>query len=221
MTTEDFKTFQGIMHQAADLTVMPNGKDIERTIIALFEGLKQYGLGDVSRAVSEHCRSERFFPMLADIVRRIEGSAEDRAASAWALVLKAIERFGHSDSVRFPLPAIHYAVQQMGGWRHLCRTLTNDDLPFRAKDFERYYLIGENIASWTDAEGKTRVPSYLQGEHERNNISAGYDVPRRVWSVADGRQLSESEIPALEAPKGDVKKLISQIVKRAKAADRV
>lgn len=223
MTDADFKIFEAMMMQTADMTVMPNGKDPDRVIIALFDGLRGYSLDDVRRAVADHCRNNRFFPMLADIVARIDGKAEDRAAAAWAMVLKAIGRYGHTDSVRFPHPAVHYAIQQMGGWQYLCETLTNDSVPFRAKDFAGYYMTGERVADWTEASGKTRVPAYLIGAHEANNSRGGYDYTAKIWDTETGKPLDDCKAKALQSGSKhggevyDVSKLIKALAGRRTA----
>lgn len=220
MTQQDFELFKKMMKQAESMTIMPNGKDIDCVTFALFEGLKQYDIEDVRRAVVEHCRTEKFFPMLADIIKRIDGDTDSKAASAWALVLKTISRHGHTDSVKFPHPAIHYAIQQMGGWRYLCETLTNDAVPFRAKDFAGYYTTGERIADWTEASGKTKVPAYLIGAHEANNGKRGLAYTVTVWDAETGKPLESckpAELPSGKPHDGevyDVSKLISAMTGR-------
>ena len=211
MRKDEFQAFCELMERAADVTVMPNGKNLERVTVALFEGLAAYPLAVVAEAVAAHCRSGRFFPMLSDIVTRIEGKVEDRAAAAWALVLKAVARHGHWDSVRFPVPAIHYAIGQMGGWRHLCCTLTADNIPFRARDFSGHFAVGERVASWEEAAGpgpeRVRVPAYLPGEHELNNRARGYDL-RRVWDAGTGQLVPDGELPALRGAAAPVRPLV-------------
>lgn len=222
MRKDEFQAFQELMARTADVTVMPNGKELGRTTVALFEGLEAYPFAVVAEAVAAYCRTERFFPMLADIVSRIEGKAEDRAAAAWALVLKAIARHGHWDSVRFPLPAIHYAIDQMGGWRHLCCTLTTDSIPFRARDFAGYFAVGERVAAWGDdlGPGKVRVPAYLVGEHEVNNRARGYAL-RRVWDAETGQLAPEAELPALQAPAESVRPIIQLMAQSMDAREAV
>lgn len=223
MTLErDYQRFVELMERAGELTVMPNGKDLGRAILALFGELKMYPFEAVKAAVDAHCRSERFFPMLADIVTRIEGRAEDRAAAAWALVLKAVARHGRSDSVRFPSPAIHYAISQMGGWRALCQSLTTESIPFRARDFAGYFAVGERVASWRDepGAGKVRVPAYLAGEYEMNNRARGFEFSR-VWDAETGQLMSEEQPPALSGspePVGPIIQLMARSMDAREAA---
>ena len=221
MTLErDYKRFIELMQYASELTVLPNGKDIGKMSLAFFKELASYPFEAVQAAVEAHCREEKFFPMLADIVTRIEGRSEDRAAAAWALVLKAISRYGRVDSVRFPDPAIHYAISQMGGWRNLCQTLMTEEIPFRGKDFAGYFSMGERLASWEAAPGKVRVPAYLIGEHEISNRAQGYAL-RKVWDVSTGRIIPETDLPALQAPQDQVAPIIELMAHGMKAREAV
>lgn len=215
MTEAEYTAFAELMLWAADMTAVPNGKDVERVTFSLFEELASYPLERVREAVRDHCRSEKFFPMLADIVTRIEGRAEDRAAAAWALVLRAIGRFGYYDSVRFPDPAIHYAISQMGGWRYLSEHLTAESAPFRAKDFARFFAIGERLAAWEHEPGKVRVAPYLVGYHEAENSRNGHDR-RTVWDAVTCAPIPEGKLPALPAPGENVIPLIHSLTGRAK-----
>lgn len=216
MTEADFPAFAEIMHRASELTTVPNGKDVERVTLALFQALVEFPLPAVTEAVDAHCRSERFFPMLADIVTRIEGKAEDRAAAAWAMVLRAIGRFGYYDSVKFPEPATHYAIAQMGGWRYLSEYLTAENAPFRAKDFARFFGIGERIAAWENEPGKVRVAPYLMGQHEAENSRKGHDR-RTVWDAVTCTPIPTAQLPASQAPGENVVPLVHALAGNARA----
>lgn len=216
MTEADFPAFVDIMRRAAELTTVPNGKEVDRVTLALFEELIQYPLEPVREAVRDHCRAEKFFPMLADIVARIEGRAEDRAAAAWAMVLRAMGRFGYYDSVKFSDPATHYAIGQMGGWRYLSEHLTAESAPFRAKDFARFFGIGERVASWENAPGKVRVAPYLVGQHEAENSRKGYDR-RTVWDAVTCTPIPAEQLSALQAPGENVVPLVHALAANARA----
>jgi len=205
MRKDEFNAFRELMSRAADITVMPNGKDLERVTLALFEGLESYPFVDVAEAVAAYCRSERFFPMLADIVERIEGKGSDKGLLAWSMVLKAVARYGHWESVRFPDPTIHWAVAHMGGWRHLSPRITDDNERFLAQDFARWYAIGERAISAGE-----EPPAYLVGEHEADNRARGYAM-RGIRDVETGRILPSGEAPALGASTAQAKPLIQLV----------
>jgi hypothetical protein len=201
MKNEDYAEFEEIMKRAALLTFQQRGKDWLELIITMFEELIKYDLGRVRAAVRDHVRTEKFFPALADVVKRIEGSGSERAATAWATVVRAVSRIGRSNSVAFPAPAYVYAIEQMGGWINLCRTLTTEEEKWRGKDFEQLFQIGERVAVW-DADtiykdGTVRVPMYCVGEYEINNKRRGYALPD-IINAESGKALPNfrSTLPA-------------------------
>ncbi|MBQ9539527.1 MAG: hypothetical protein IJU95_09670 [Treponema sp.] len=212
MLKQDYPAFSELMQRADAVTVMPNGKVLGQVITALFIGLKDYTLEDVVRAVDAHCRSERFFPMLADIVKQIEGDPRDRAALAWALVLKAERKYGTGRSIRFSDPATHFAIEKMGGWWHLYRVLNDANESFKAKDFTQLYCLGEKYASWDGRNGTTAVIPYFPSEYEVNNRWRGFELEREVFDVETGERVSDSLLPALGAPWTQDSKLIRTLV---------
>lgn len=161
----------------------------------MFRILQRYDFKVVQEAVEEHMRQGDFVVKPADIIRYIDGTAADRAALAWRMVVRAMQRLGHYDSVRFPLPAYHYAIEQMGGWQGLCQRLTDEELHFREKDFARFFEIGERVASWDHEPGKVHVLPYLVGFYEADNRARGYALPA-VKDAETGLPLPEMR-PAL------------------------
>lgn len=214
MTSQEYDGFKKLLERAATVTFLQRGKDWETLVTVMFEELAQYDLEDIRSAVGAHVRSEKFFPALADIVQRIEGRPEARAAAAWALVLRAISRFGHDTSVRFPSPAFHYALGQMGGWAKLCMRLTDAELPFRAKDFARFFEIGERCATWDGANGTVKVPAYLAGTCDLFNRANGYALPPKVYDAETGETL---ESRALLPPRGEVVPIMAALAERMRA----
>ena len=218
MRREDYGEFYALMEQALDLTVMPNGKDPERVITTLFAALAPYPLELVREAVIAHCRSEKFFPMLADIVRRIDGTAEERAAVAWAALRDAIRRHT-AESIKFSSPAMHYAIKQMGGWLKLCY-MSSRELDFREKTFAMFYSIGERKASWDGANGTYKVPNYFLGECDLSNRLNGYEkiVPIKILELGTGNKIdvimleSGERRPELKS-QNDIKQLTQKIAK--------
>ena len=214
MTNYDYAEFEGAMSKAALVTFMQKNKDWDALIDAMFDGLEDYSLEEVKAAISAHCKSEKFFPTLADVVRHIDGSKEDLSAVAWRTFLKAIERWGYYDSVRFPDPAYHYAIEQLGGWVKLSEdyhALTDRDIEFRRKEWVKLYEIGLRVASWSHELGKVSVPSIMHGFHERNNNSLGrLDMLPSIISVATGDAitrealgLTAERLPQLSVVGGD------------------
>lgn len=199
MTERDKAEFAACLKVAADLYGRPPLST--EALKMFFLLLQNYSLAQVKAALQEHMAASPYMPKPCDVVRRVEGQPEDRAAVAWALVLRAISWFGHDTSVRFPSPAFHYAVGQMGGWAKLCMRLTDAELPFRARDFARFFEIGERCATWDGTSGTVKVPAYLAGTCELSNRANGHRFPARVYDAETGKVL---EGMALRPQKGEV-----------------
>ena len=216
MKSDQYAGFEEIMERAAILTYQQKNKNWRILLNTMFEELAAYELEDIRSAVVAHVRTEKFFPALADIIRRIEGSPEDRAMVAWANVMKAIAKTGYYDSVRFPSPAYHYAIEQMGGWMHLTQMLEKDG-PWRAKEFMRWFAIGEQKASWGREDGRIKVPAYLRGFFEIDNGSRGF--PEGIPAIKDaitGKTMPEMR-EALKAPDGDAVLMLEALAEGMKA----
>jgi len=106
-----------------------------------FQGLAEYAIEDIERAVNLHLRNAdngQFMPRIADLVKLIEGSTGDRAAMAWSKVHEAVKRIGPYQTVVFDDPLIHVVLADMGGFHELC-DMKSSDAPFKARDFETRY----------------------------------------------------------------------------------
>ena len=130
--------------------------------------------------------------MFADIVCQIENTPDERALLAWGLVLKVSRKYRLRESIRFPHPAIHFAIEQMEGWTEFYKTLTPDNKDFRAKTFMSYYKLGEKIATWEN------VCEYFPSDGERIAIKSGRVTARRVYDVATDTIIPDSEFLPLE-----------------------
>lgn len=194
MFERDKAEFAACLKVAADLYGRPPLST--EALKMFFLLLQKYSLVQVKSALQEHMAASPYMPKPCDVIQRIEGRGEDRAAAAWALVMKAVSRFGHDTSVRFPSPAIHYALEQMGGWARLCMRLTDAELPFRAKDFAQFFAMGERCASWDGANGTVKVPAHLAGTCELSNRTNGYALPARVYDAETGEVLEKQALPA-------------------------
>lgn len=174
MQNKDFKKFMALLALIAD--TYSQSRLSEDAVKLYFKVLSDYSLDEVSQAMMEHLKRSPYMPKPADIIRILEGTAEDRASEAWYCVLKAIQQYGYYESVQFDNPAIHYAIERMGGWQKLCQ-LTEEELPFRERDFIKHYVRGERMASWD------KVPLRFMGKHEQDNVFNGWDdmIPDTVF----------------------------------------
>lgn len=101
-------------------------QDASRFVLDLWWGACQaFDLAQIRQAMQRHATDPehgRFAPRVADVVRILAGTAADRAALAWGKTLEAMGSVGAYTDVVFDDPAIHAAVQDLGGWPKVCRT---------------------------------------------------------------------------------------------------
>lgn len=175
----------------------------ETALAMMFSVLADYAIDDVRRAVEHHMRSSPYPVKPADVSSFLDGSPDERSAVAWETMLRAVERFGYYDSVRFPEPAYHFVIEQMGGWLRLCEEwnmLTDREIRFRRTEFCRLYELGLRKSSWVNEPGKVQVRGYLLGFHDVHNAANGYALESPVFEVSTGKELSRQ---ALESPAQD------------------
>lgn len=194
MTVKDRPRFLACLRVTAELYGQSCPSEEALKLWALL--LASYPVEDIEVALKRHMAESPFMPRPADIIRAIDGTAEDRAAAAWIELENAVARCGGYCDIRFGNPAIHYAIEQMGGWRTVSMTFSD----FKRRDFERLYRQGERIASWEGGPGKVKVQPYLMGECHASNALRGYALPLKVYGP-DGRRL-ELDLKILEAEVG-------------------
>ena len=193
MTENDRRAFYDILDAVNDLTIMPNGKDLERMKKILFANLLDYPLNVIASALNAHCRAEKFFPMLADIIKQIEGTPEERAALAWSLVMKAKRKYRLRKAIKFPSPAIHFAIEKMGGWEKVYWSVDDNNENFKAAEFQRFFKIGEKISSWNGENGKVKVCSYFPSEEEIYALRKGKKIKREIFDVENDKIINVNE----------------------------
>jgi hypothetical protein len=149
------------------------GREVTPDVTAIYwAALAPYDLAAVRQAFDRHVKSPdagQFMPKPADLIRMLGGTSSDAALQAWAKVERAIRRVGGHDSVAFDDPLIHRAIDDMGGWVKLCAT-TEDELPFRARDFQNLYrgfAMRREIPTY---------PPHLIGRFEAQNRQSGQPV---------------------------------------------
>jgi hypothetical protein len=94
------------------------------TLSLWWQACQGFDMEQVSKALSGHAMdAERgvYAPKVADVVRVLAGTMTDRAALAWGKVLGAMSAVGAYSDVVFDDPAIHAAIEDLGGWVKVCR----------------------------------------------------------------------------------------------------
>lgn len=173
MRPNEFQEFVAVIGAAAEVLNQPKLSPLG--LRTAFSILQVYPLEAIKSAIQQHLRESPFMPKPYDIIKYLEGTAEDRGSLAWWHVVKAIRQHGHYESVRFDDPVIHYAIDRMGGWQKVCNIL-EEELPFRERDFIKLYARGEKVADWNN------VPKRFVGKHELQNLQSGWDkmIPETV-----------------------------------------
>lgn len=147
-------------------------QDVSEFALSVWWGAcRPFTLEQVRKAFTAHATDAergRFPPMPADIVKHLQGTQTDRSLIAWGKVLEAIQRVGAYQSVGFDDPAIHAAVEDLGGWTTICRG-TTAELPHLQRRF------CEAHRAYT-GRGSFAFPAYLIGESEAANRTAGKRV---------------------------------------------
>lgn len=163
-----------------------HGKELTAPVFDIWwEVLKAYELTDVRRALNVHMQNPdagQFPPKPADIIRYLQGSTGTQALRAWSKVEKAIRHVGPYQSVVFDDPSIHAVINDMGGWIKVCEG-NDDELPFKAREFERRY---QGYALNPPRE----YPKALIGMAEAENRRDGFKLPPPVLIGNEGKALA-------------------------------
>lgn len=151
------------------------GKQVrdEEAISYMFEKLKHYNANDVFAAFDSYAIFNKGLIGISDIVNHIEGSPKQRSNHAWRVFRLAYSHPGGYYSVRFPDPAYHYAIAELGGWARCCYEIDfmeKNDESFYANNWRSLYERGLALASWHDEDGRVKVYPYLRGDNELNAI---------------------------------------------------
>lgn len=197
MKQEDWTKFCELI-QGADETITGKFRT-EKALSLMFTGLMKYELADIAAAILDYVGTQKLPVPInpAEIISRIQGDKTERSALAWRHFLQAVDRYGVYDSVRFPDPAFHFAIDQLGGWERVSEEyidLTDKERQFREKNFRQLYEIGLREATWDN------VQRYLPGRYERENVAGGHD--QFIPPVIDTKGNRELDRLALTAGTG-------------------
>lgn len=146
---------------------------------------RPFSLEQVRKAITAHAvdpERGQFAPKPADLVRVLQGTQTDRALVAWGKVHEAIARVGAYTSVVFDEPAIHAAIEDIGGWSALCQGKL-DELPFTQRRFCDSYRAHVT-------RGTTSFSPVLLGISEVANRVAGHQ-PAAPQLVGDPDRCAE------------------------------
>jgi len=173
MENKDEKRFLEIMTALSELYEI----NLSKVMLEIwFKALQEFPIDSVAKSAFGYMKNPdtgRFKPKPADIIKMISGSTSDAACLAWTKVDKAVRMIGDYQTVVFDDPVVHKVITDMGGWIGFGDG-SEDEWPFKAKDFQQRYRIYMSRGESKDA------PSKLAGQHEHSQIKEGYDPPEPI-----------------------------------------
>lgn len=169
MTENDKPAFATLMTDALAFY----GKDVSRFALDVWwQSCRPFEFDQVARALTRHAMdAERgqFAPKPADVVRQLAGTATDRAMLAWGKAIDAASRVGAYTDVVFDDPAIHAAIEDLGGWPKFCRGDVKD-LSYLQHRFTQSYSAYGN-------KGDFDYPARLMGDRSPDDVYAKRGLP--------------------------------------------
>lgn len=142
------------------------------TLQVWWSACQPYTMEQVRKALTAHATDPergQFAPKVADMVRVLAGTSTDRAALAWGKTLEAMGSVGAYTDVVFDDPAIHAAIEDLGGWPKVCRTETKElgYLQHRFCESHRAYT----------SRGQFEYPRRLMGDRSPDHEYQRYGRP--------------------------------------------
>ena len=166
---------------------------VSPAIITMYwRGCQRWSLEQVTHAVdvlTQDPEAGKWVPKIGDIARVLEGTSTDRAALAWGRVHEAMSSVGAYSDVDFGDPAIHAAIQDLGGWPKVCRA------DMRELGFMQH-RFGEAYRAYS-TRGAPGAPASLMGdrspdaEYEKRGLPA--PTPALRYAPAAPLQLARAQ----------------------------
>lgn len=172
------------------------GKELSENVVDLYwNGLREYDLGAVQRALWAHVRNPdtgQWMPKIADVARVVQGRTDDQAAVAWSKVDQAVRRVGTYQCVVFDDPIIHRVVIDMGGWVYIGGKDENE-WPFVAKEFQNRYR------GYRTRDETPEYPPVLIGMANAHNSKAGFRENPPIL-IGDERKATQVRLGGTTVP---------------------
>lgn len=192
MVEHELPEFSRILLAVADYY----GKELSENVVDLYwNGLREYDLASVKRALWAHARnpdSGQFMPKIADVARVMQGRTDDQAAIAWSKVNQAVRRVGTYQCVVFDDPVIHRVIADMGGWV-LIGSKDDKEWPFVAREFETRYR------GYRMRDEAPEYPPVLIGMANAHNGQQGFRLNPPIL-VGDERKANAVRLGGTTAP---------------------
>lgn len=148
-------------------------QDVSKFALSVWwQACEPFDFEQVAKAMTAHAMDAdkgNFPPKPADIVRQLSGTRTDKAMLAWGKAFDAASRVGAYTDVVFDDPAIHAAIEDLGGWPKFCRTETAElsYLQHRFSESYRAYVGRESFD----------FPRRLTGDRSPDEVYAKRGLP--------------------------------------------
>lgn len=188
----------------------------ELLVLAYWKALDHLSIEEFERAVIKAVGSLRFFPKPVELRELVRGDAGAEAALAWDRVERAMSSFGTYRSVQFDDPAIHLAIESMGGWVSF-GTREPDGEDWHRKEFERLYRIALDRIERAGLD-RARPPLVLAGLYE---LQGQESPPRQVGDLTAIEEWTRAAGPKPARLTADAEQLADMIGAERKPTNEV
>lgn len=190
MTDKDYPEFLKTMVALAEIL---GPKELSETMLTLYwRVLKDLPTSQFKMAVEIVAKTAKFFPKPSEILAAVTPDMASMSVMALERVLRTIDSKGTYSSVAFDDPAIHAAIESMGGWTEFGHRELDEWL---RKDFAKYYEIHFKRIATGNFEG---IPQVLIGISDGENFKKtsgklnysiiGDEAKYLAWTSAASKQ---------------------------------
>lgn len=194
MKQEDYAGFRNLMDDAAEVVNIP--KKAESAITFAFRMLEKYELKAVIQAMVRHLERNKTYPTPAEIIAFLGDKPEDNISKKFQQMVDAIRKHGYYASVKFADPKIHYVINRLGSWMHLCQTTEDEKLTWLEKDFKRLYEEAERSPLEIIEREATHLPGKIEVDNKVNGFVKYIPGPVLIgfeWITVNRPMLTDGE----------------------------
>lgn len=188
---------QELIDQVSGLFVYYGAEIISAVLEIYIEALSDYPLSEIKKAVSYFIKNSDKMPKVSDFIGYFNGgglSLDDRAELSWALVLKAIDKYGTYKSFTFKDKAIRKALETVN-YTVICETLETE-MNWKKAEFIKVYKTYAKLNP-----DSYPAPDYIAGFFELNNPPSNIKekpclyLGRSVYITEDGIRVKRDALP--------------------------
>ena len=145
MSTQSELKFAQIMHVVCEYYGQTKTKEVLKIYWSI---LQFYDVEKIKEAIGSHLADPedgRFFPKAAHILKKLQFSDKKYIEDAWEVIISHVSGDGRYSRHNYSKD-IGQAIQDLGGWGELCRSLRTE-LPFLFKKFSKSIESSRQIST--------------------------------------------------------------------------